>query len=139
MYSCGDSRKHLEDLLQEAEGRVRELQEQSKKKTRQIIAIKLQTSTLKYQINKYRNDESGTLDFYLKQNDELRFELTMLKKLRNDEIEHIDSENIDFVVPASPGENRQRDLGVHAGRKRLLGQLRLRVRVKWKESAQAGL
>ncbi len=97
MYSCADTRKQLEEHLHGAEQRVRDLQEQNKKKTRQIIAVKLQTSTLKYQINRYRNDESGTLDFYLKQNDELRFELTMLKKLRNDEIEHIDSENIDFV------------------------------------------
>lgn len=44
--------------------------------------MKLNASTLRYQINKYRNDEDQTVDYYIRQNEELRFELSMVKKMK---------------------------------------------------------
>ena len=100
--SSKNDRQDYEHNLNLIDQRLKELEDLNKKKMKQIIAMKLQASAMKYQIKKYRTEENGNLEFYIKQNDELKFQISMLKKFRNDEIDHMDSENIDMVASLWP-------------------------------------
>ena len=45
--------------------------------------MKLQSSTLKYQINKYRNEETKAMNVCLQHNEDLKFELSMIKRMKD--------------------------------------------------------
>lgn len=72
-------RQEQEDLLHA----YQQLMKRNMSKVRRLIAMKLQSSTLRYQINKYRNEETKALEQCIRHNEDLQFEMYMIKKLRN--------------------------------------------------------
>ena len=70
-------------MIEELQNRVIALQRRNMEKVRRLIAMKLQSSTLRYQLNKYRNEESDKLNQYLQHNEDLQLELSHVKKKLN--------------------------------------------------------
>lgn len=93
------TQKHFDDhfLVKQANEQMEASKIKLKKKNAQIVAYKLQNCSLMYRLNNYRNDERQALDAATKQIEDLQFEITMLKRMRDQEIDHLDQNHVDMV------------------------------------------
>lgn len=70
----------LQNQVDALQNKVYSLQQKNTEKVKRLITMKLQASTLRYQINKYRNEETEKLSQYMEYNQDLQSELAMVKK-----------------------------------------------------------